>query len=79
MIIDTKGFEIGDEVWVVFRGLGREYGATPSIFRIAGVQYYNGKTKLMNKYGTCITIDNIYTSEQECQLVCDKLNGERHD
>ena len=79
MIIDTNGFEIGDEVWVVFRGLGRKYGATPSIFRVAGVQYCNGKTKLMSEYETCITIDNVYHTQQDCQLECDRLNGVNHD
>ena len=79
MIIDTNGFEIGDEAWVVFRGLGRKYGATPSIFRIDGIQYCNKKIKLMSKYGTCISINNVYKSEQECQLECDRLNGINHD
>ena len=78
MIIDTNGFEIGDEVWVVFRSIGT--GETiPIPFIIKGFKYYKDKLILINDYDAECIFKNSYKSESECQLECDRLNGVSHD
>ena len=78
MIIDTKGFEIGDEVWVVFRSMmtGEK---TPIPFLINGFKFYKDKLILINDYSVECNAKNVYNTEQECQLACDRLNSEYHD
>ena len=78
MIIDTKGFEIGDEVWVVFHSMmtGEK---TPIPFIIDGFKFYKDKLILINDYSVERNTNNVFHSEQECQLECDRLNGECHD
>ena len=77
MIIDTKGFEIGDEVWVVdiMFGLFYETSITIDTFRV-------------DKYGICITdifdersyhLECLFHTKEECKLHCDKLNGVKND
>ena len=78
MIIDTKGFEIGDEVWVVFHSVmtGEK---TPIPFIIKGFKFYKDKFILINDYSVECNSKNIYKTEQDCQLECDRLNGVSYD
>ena len=74
MIIDTNGFEIGDEVWCGFHSMGsREI--TPAPFIIKGFKYYIDKLILVSNYDIECNSKNTYKSQSECQLACDKLNG----
>lgn len=79
MIIDTKGFEIGDEVWI------------PNLFCIPCKPVklkiksflYDGSSTFVYfcniGWDKMVFIDCLYRTEQECQLACDRLNGEYHD
>lgn len=74
MIINTKGFEIGDEVWIVFHSMmtGEK---TPIPFIVEGYKFYKDKLILINDYSVECNAKNVYCTEKECQLACDKLNG----
>ena len=78
MIIDTNGFEIGDEVWVIFRGFARNT-ITPIRFIIKGFEYYNGKITLISNYKVRCDINHVFKTQQECQLECDRLNGVNYE
>ena len=69
MIIDTNGFEIGDEVWIPFYGKCLENdGFALSV--------------LLNErkdFVEWICHSNCFHNEQDCQLACDRLNGVSHD
>ena len=78
MIIDTNGFEIGDEVWWVDREF---YDIKPSSFIIFGFAILKDEIFALpigNEF-VDINIDCLYTNEQDCQLACDKLNGINHN
>ena len=79
MIINTNGFEIGDEVWI------------PNLFMLPckPIQL-KIKSFLINDYGVhvyvsnhgwdkAIYVDCLYMDKQDCQLACDRLNGISHD
>ena len=78
MIIDTNGFEIGDEVWVawvVFHSIMMTGEKTPIPFIIEGFKFYKDKLILINDYSVECNAKNVYHTKQECQIACDKLNG----
>ena len=80
MIIDTKGFEIGDEVWIPssmeYKNFSpRLYGKCLEDDGFALSVLLNETTNFIE----WICRVNCHHTEQECQLVCDKLNGECHD
>ena len=78
MIIDTNGFEIGDEVWVMFHRMATGE-KTPIPFIIEGYKFYKDKFILINDYSVECNAKNVFHTEQECQLACDRLNGVNHD
>ena len=79
MIIDTNGFEIGDEVWAVSYYFNH---ASAHSFKIYSFNICeDGIIASANKslYFSQCNIQSLFHSEQECQLACDKLNGVNHD
>lgn len=78
MIIDTKGFEIGDEVWYIWFG---NRGYYPKSEPIHGFEITKTNIRIITKYMRNIfnISDTLYYTQQECQLECDKLNGVSHD
>lgn len=77
MIIDTKGFEIGDEVWYCSNFLG---DISLESFKISEFHITNNNIFAVGRNNKSILSDNcniiyLYHTEQECQLSCDKLNS----
>ena len=76
MIIDTNGFEIGDEVWYIDFYLNY---ASVHNFIIGSFEISNYGIEVLEdrsiSYFTRININNLFHTEQECQLACDKLNS----
>lgn len=75
MIINTNGFEIGDEVWVVdFETLFKQ---RPKLFKIKAFLITELGVMAKETYSGwnegCM-ISCLYHTQQECQLACDKLN-----
>ena len=77
MIIDTNGFEIGDEVWY-FSSCFEDYKLES--FKIVEFNVTNrnvfaiGRNKKSLLNDNC-NIEYLYHTEQQCQLACDKLNS----
>lgn len=78
MIIDTNGFEIGDEVWVEFHSMTTGL-SSPCSFIIDGFAYRKNEIIIMNDYNAECYAKDAYLTQQECQLECDNLNGINHD
>lgn len=78
MIINTNGFEIGDEVWIETFYNDK---ITPTCLKIRDIVVFDNKYIIYtNSYGIIVkSFDCLYHSKQECQLECDRLNGEYHD
>ena len=76
MIIDTKGFEIGDEVWwwEIDYLDGNKYTYRSNI--IYSILYTRHGIFLImdDKYDTRVHINMCFNSEQEIETMCDKLN-----
>ena len=72
MIIDTKGFEIGDEVWLVIKSYNCQF--TPYKNRISSFTVYKDGIIYADTLVGLIGIKRLHHTEQECQLACDKLN-----
>ena len=74
MIIDTNGFEIGDEVWASSLYYCKEY--KPYYTVIYNFQISKDGIFAQTPLGH-IKLDRLYSydNEQECQLACDKLNS----
>lgn len=75
MIIDTNGFEIGDEVWIPssmeYKNFSpRLYGKCLENDGFALSVLLNERKNFME----WICHSNCFHTEQECQLACDKLN-----
>ena len=78
MIIDTNGFEIGDEVWVIFQYYTKEY--KPFYTIIYNFQISKDGLFAQTPLGF-FELNRIYgcKDESNCQLACDRLNGVSHD
>lgn len=78
MIIDTNGFEIGDEVWCTIKQYGKEFKPFYSI--IYSFIINNEGLQAITPLGK-VKINGLFNCncEQECQLACDRLNGINHD
>ena len=76
MIIDTNGFEIGDEVWIPS---SMEYkNFSPRLYGKCLEDDGFALSVLLNErkdFVEWICHSNCFHTEQECQLTCDKLNG----
>lgn len=77
MIIDTNGFEIGDEVWIINYGKSR---TSPTSFIINA--FMVTKLGIMAKEvfregGKEMWLNNLYHTKQECKIECDRLNNIR--
>jgi len=75
MIIDTNGFEIGDEVWIPS---SMEYkNFSPRLYGKCLENDGFALSVLLNErknFIEWICRSNCFHTEQECQLACDKLN-----
>ena len=78
MIIDTNGFEIGDEVWVMFHNIIDGF-SSPCSFIIDGFAYHKNEIIIINDYSAERYAKDAYLTKQNCQLECDRLNGISHD
>ena len=79
MIIDTNGFEIGDEVWYVFRNC-KYHVSRGSIYKLIISQSYNDKNKLdaivqfpYNAWD--VPLSQIFHTEQQAIDYCNHMNG----
>ena len=76
MIIDTNGFEIGDEVWIPS---SMEYkNFSPHLYGKCLENDGFALSVLLNErkdFVEWICNSNCFHAEQECQLACDKWNG----
>lgn len=80
MLIYTNGFEIGDEVWYVFRNC-KYYVSHGRIYRLLINQSYIDKTKLdiviqfpYNAWD--VPLSQIFHTEQQAIDYCNRMNGE---
>lgn len=80
MIIDTNGFNIGDEVWIPYDTSNTLRNHFEPVF-YGTVKEDGGLSLSVYTYDSVMEIchANCHHSEQECQLFCDKLNGVNHD
>jgi len=79
MIIDTNGFEVGDNLFAIFKSAFSGKNCFSVCFRIESFRCYKDKIVAISDYGVNCNIKSLYKSEQECQLACDRLNGINHD
>ena len=81
MIIDTNGFEIGDEVWIAYdtSNIALINNFEPILY--GTVKEDSGFSLSVYTYDGVMEICHsvCYHTEQQCQLACDRLNGVRHD
>lgn len=81
MLIDTNGFEIGDEVWwweIDYLDGNKYTYKSGTIYSII----YNAHGMFINiddKYDTIVHINMCYHSEQEIELMCNHMNGANND
>ena len=73
MIIDTKGFDIGDEVWCIDFYHNFSFPSKMTIFFFI---LYKNKVFLKDSDNDLFEVEfeRIFHTEQECQIACDKLN-----
>ena len=81
MIIDTNGFEIGDEVWVKISTPNPLYSLFQPFLYGKAVEDSGFSVTVIINDGSYMNIchANCHHTEQECQLTCDRLNGVNHD
>ena len=81
MIIDTNGFEIGDEVFLIWINSKNSY--IPRYFKIREIIIDKSGIYLASINGERLEINGnvikFFKEESDCQLVCDRLNGVSHD
>ena len=79
MIIDTNGFEIGDEVWYIdfYLNYASVHNFIIGSFEISnyGIYGIEALEDRSTSYFIRRNISNLFHTEQECQLACDKLNS----
>ena len=79
MIIDTNGFEIGEEIYIARYIEAIKKYEVRSI-RILSFKIYESGCYAINEYAHAkIRINNCYELYDDCQLACDRLNGINHD
>ena len=78
MIIDTNGFEIGDEVWYVYKNC-KYYVSCGRICKLIITQSYNDRTKLnimvefpYNAWD--VPLSQLFHTEQQAIDHCNQMN-----
>ena len=79
MIIDTNGFEIGDEVWYKEMRTDSMWISTKNTIRhiVECKDFYIIHTNNIDLF--IKSFKSLFHTQSDCQLACDKLNGISHD
>ena len=81
MIIDTNGFEIGDDVWIKISTPNPLYSSFHPFLYGKAVEDSGFSVTVIINDGSYMNVchSNCFHTEQQCQLACDRLNGVSHD